>query len=178
MFHDDLAIAVAQANRPPRGEWLMRPDRPPITCLCGSTRFKQAFIDCNRLLTEAGHIILTVGFWTHDEHRAEPSPELKAKLDALHLRKVELADQVLVIDLPAVSIANYPQLWDNATYTEGVERLPYIGESTRGEIKHAEAIGVPVYYLGLGNLDYLCSEGFMTKFRARGHGEAEGHGQL
>ncbi len=35
--------------------------KPTIVCLCGSTKFKQAFIDVNFRETMTGKIVLSVG---------------------------------------------------------------------------------------------------------------------
>lgn len=109
-----------------------RPRRPTIVCLCGSTRFKQLWYDANKEETYKGHIVLGVGDLDTSESNREVnvpiSPELKRRLDELHLRKVELADEVLVLNGTAYG-------------------APYIGESTRREIAHATALGKKVRYL-------------------------------
>jgi hypothetical protein len=102
--------------------------RPPITVLCGSTRFYDEFQRANYELTMAGHIVLSVGFYPHNPQvhgeGVGCTPEQKLGLDELHKRKIDLADEVLVLNVGG-----------------------YIGESTRGEIDHAEATGKPVWYL-------------------------------
>lgn len=102
---------------------------PEIICLCGSTRFYEQFMEANYKLTMAGKIVLSVGFFMHrpDTQYGEIigcTPEQKVELDKLHLRKIELSDCVVVLNV------------------EG-----YIGESTRKEIEYAESIGKPVAYL-------------------------------
>lgn len=104
--------------------------RPAIVCLCGSTRFYDAFQEANYRLTMAGVIVLSVGFYPHSkaEHGhgegvGHDSAE-KVALDDLHKRKIDLADYVLVLNVGG-----------------------YIGESTRSEIEYAESIGRPVEYL-------------------------------
>lgn len=105
-------------------------DRPDIVCLCGSTRFYDAFQQANYDLTMQGHIVLSVGFYPHakaehghGEGVGHDSAE-KVALDELHKRKIDLADEVFVLNVDG-----------------------YIGESTRGEIEYAEKIGRPVRYL-------------------------------
>lgn len=102
--------------------------RPTITVLCGSTRFYSTFAEQNLALTLAGHIVLTIGCDTkRDEDlmaAGEFGPHLKVRLDELHKRKIDLADEVLVLNVGG-----------------------YIGESTRSEIAYAEEIGRPVCYL-------------------------------
>ena len=100
-----------------------------VVCLCGSTRFYQAFQEANYRETMAGHIVLTVGFYPHAsvEMHGEAigiTPEQKDDLDALHLDKIALADEVLILNVGG-----------------------YIGDSTRREIAHAERLGKPIYYL-------------------------------
>lgn len=92
-----------------------------IICLCGSTRFYQAFQEVNYRETMAGHIVLTVGFYPHAavEMHGEAidiTPEQKSDLDALHLDKIMLANEVLVLNVGG-----------------------YIGDSTRREVIYALA---------------------------------------
>ena len=97
---------------------------PVIVCLCGSTRFKEEFIQANFQETLAGKIVLTVGWFSHhDASTWTPNEEQKIAFDILHKRKIDLADEVLVIDVDG-----------------------YIGESTRSEILHAEAAGKIIRY--------------------------------
>lgn len=99
---------------------------PRIVCLCGSTRFYRQFQEANFQETMAGRIVLTVGVYPHEGVRETIgiTHEQKEALDRLHLRKIELADEILVINV------------------EG-----YIGESTEREIQHAVSLGKPVRYL-------------------------------
>ena len=98
--------------------------KPIIVCLCGSTKFKQEFITANFRETMAGKIVLTVGWFSHtDGNIFTPSEQEKIALDELHKRKIDLADEVLVI-CPG----------------------GYVGDSTRSEIDYALAHGKPVTY--------------------------------
>ncbi len=91
------------------------PTRPKIVCLCGSTRFVSAWRDAYRQESLAGRIVLSVGTLLHNGEGIIPQEsEEKRKLDILHLRKIELADEILVLN-------------ENG----------YIGESTANEILHA-----------------------------------------
>ncbi|MCG7321545.1 MULTISPECIES: hypothetical protein [Arsenicicoccus] len=94
------------------------PDRPEIVCICGSTRFVTEMRAANRDLTFAGVIVVAPG-----EADEVVTDEQKAALDALHLRKIDLADRVLVVNPGG-----------------------YVGESTRREIAYAEATGTPVEF--------------------------------
>ena len=99
--------------------------KPQIICLCGSTRFKQEFINANFRETMKGNIVVTVGWFSHtDGEIFTPAPEEKKRLDELHLRKIDLADKVFVIN-----------------------KGGYIGESTTNEINYAKSIDKPVEYL-------------------------------
>ena len=103
-------------------------ERPTITVLCGSTRFKDAWYEQGRRLTHEGHIVLSVGDLDTSSAARDVNvpidPDLKARLDDLHKRKIDLADEVLVLNVGG-----------------------YIGDSTRSEIEYAEKIGRPVQYL-------------------------------
>jgi hypothetical protein len=95
---------------------------PSVVCLCGSTRFKTAFEEANRRETLAGRIVLSVGVFGHCE--AEPlRPEVKEALDELHLKKIDRAEEILVINVNG-----------------------YIGESTWREIAYAAARGKRIRY--------------------------------
>lgn len=100
--------------------------RPEIVCLCGSTRFMDAYHAANRKFSLAGKIVLTVEIVTYDETEdlQGRDPEVKRRLDELHLRKIDLADTVFVCNVGG-----------------------YIGESTLNEIAYARKIGKPVQYL-------------------------------
>lgn len=103
---------------------------PKIVCLCGSTKFYQEFQKANYQETGKGHIVLSVGFFMHKPEMVHgqtlgiKSPKQKIMLDELHKRKIDLCDEVLVIDIGG-----------------------YIGESTRSEIDYAIARGKPVRYI-------------------------------
>lgn len=104
---------------------ILNTDFPKIVCLCGSTKFKQAFIDANFRLSRSGVIVLTVGWFSHADGEVwEPTPEEKAGFDELHKRKIDLADEVFVLNVGG-----------------------YIGSSTRSEIDYAVATKKPVSYL-------------------------------
>jgi hypothetical protein len=97
------------------------PERPQIVCLCGSTRFADEMRAANRELTFAGVIVLAPG-----EADGLITDEQKAALGALHLRKIDLADRVVVVSPGG-----------------------YVGESTRREIAYARAAGKPVTFTDL-----------------------------
>ena len=108
-------------------------DKPKIICLCGSTKFKEAFDEANYQETMRGRIVLSVGFFMHstgNKHGEQigATPLQKIALDELHKRKIDLADEVLVLNVGG-----------------------YIGESTRSEIEYAEAHNKPIRYLEESN---------------------------
>lgn len=103
------------------------PERPPIVCLCGSTRFIDAWNTWRKTFTEAGFIVLAIEVVTTQARSVDPQhvdPDLKHRLDELHKRKIDLADEVFVLNVGG-----------------------YIGESTRSEINYAHTHAKPVRYL-------------------------------
>ncbi len=99
---------------------------PRIVCLCGSTRFMDAFHATGWQLTLDGYIVLTVGVCKHaEDHGGEAlGQDVADKLDELHKRKIDLADFVMVLNVDG-----------------------YIGDSTRAEIEYAEETKTPVVYV-------------------------------
>lgn len=93
-------------------------ERPTIVCLCGSTRYKDHFARAGFHETLAKRIVLSIGCDAKSDNELKITDEMKKQLDELHLRKIELADEVLIIDVDG-----------------------YVGESTRNEIAHAERLG-------------------------------------
>ena len=99
------------------------PPLPKIVCLCGSTKFLAQYLDANRSETMAGNIVLTVGCFNRvDTHSL--SLQEKELLDELHKRKIDLADEILVINVDG-----------------------YVGESTASEIDYAKKQGKLVRWL-------------------------------
>lgn len=95
-----------------------------IITLCGSTRFKEQYLEAQKRLTLEGNIVISVGLFGHsgdDEVWAEGT---KAMLDDMHKRKIDLADEIFVVNVAG-----------------------YIGESTRSEIEYAKVNGKVVKYL-------------------------------
>ncbi|TCC02592.1 hypothetical protein E0H45_36750 [Kribbella soli] len=102
------------------------PDRPEIVCICGSIRFVDEMRTANRDLTLAGAIVVAPGvFLRAEDPEANEliTNEQKTALGALHLRKIDLADRVLVVNPGG-----------------------YIGESTSREIAYARATGKPISF--------------------------------
>ena len=95
-----------------------------IVTLCGSTRFKEQFLEAQKRLTLEGCIVISVGLFGHSGDDDVWKPGVKEMLDDMHLRKIDLADEVFVINVGG-----------------------YIGSSTRSEIEYAAATGKAVHYL-------------------------------
>ena len=103
----------------------------PVITLCGSTRFKDAFLREQKRLTLEGNIVISVGLFGHsgDNEVWEQMPEdtrtkTKEMLDDMHKRKIDLSDEIFVINVGG-----------------------YIGESTASEIEYAMKTGKTVKYL-------------------------------
>ena len=102
-----------------------------VITLCGSTRFKDAFLAEQKRLTLEGNIVISVGLFGHSgdnevwEGMSEDTlTRTKEMLDDMHKRKIDMADEIFVINVGG-----------------------YIGSSTRSEIEYAEATGKTVRYL-------------------------------
>ena len=93
-----------------------------IVCLCGSTKFKEAFEKANREETAKGNIVLTVAMFGHLEG-LDMNSEEKKTFDAVHYDKIELADEILVLNIDG-----------------------YIGESTKKEIEYAKSSNKTIRY--------------------------------
>ncbi|MGE0412000.1 MAG: hypothetical protein AB7I98_03990 [Verrucomicrobiales bacterium] len=107
---------------------ILPPSFPTVVCLCGSTRFAEAFREANLRETLAGKIVLSVGCDTKSDADlialGELTPEKKAELDELHKRKIDLAEEILVLNVGG-----------------------YIGDSTRSELAYAQAGGKRIRWL-------------------------------
>lgn len=102
-----------------------------VITLCGSTRFKDEFMETQKRLTLAGNIVISVGLFGHagDAEVWENMDEgtltkTKEMLDDMHKRKIDIADEIFVINVGG-----------------------YIGTSTRSEIEYAKMTGKTVRYL-------------------------------
>lgn len=91
--------------------------------LCGSTRFKDLFLEANKRLTEAGHVVYSVTFFGHAD-RQEPAPDVKETLDLVHLIKVSQSQVVVVV----------------------TDDSGYYGDSTRRELKWARMNGQMIFF--------------------------------
>ena len=69
-----------------------------IVTLCGSTRFKDEFEQANKDLTLKGYVVLSVGYFGHKE-TTPPTNDQKRMLDQLHLDKIEMSHEILVLNV-------------------------------------------------------------------------------
>ena len=102
-----------------------------VITLCGSTRFKKEFQEKEKELTLKGNIVISVGLFGHSgdrevwEDKNEGTyTDTKIMLDDMHKRKIDMADEIYVINPGG-----------------------YIGESTRSEIEYAKKHNKKVNYL-------------------------------
>jgi hypothetical protein len=95
-----------------------------IITLCGSTRFKDEFLSEQKRLTLEGNIVISVGLFGHSGDSEVWSDITKEMLDDMHKRKIDLADEIFVINVGG-----------------------YIGSSTRSEIDYAIKTWKAVKYM-------------------------------
>ena len=95
-----------------------------VITLCGSTRFKDEFMEVQKRLTLEGNIVISVGLFGHSGDNEVWIEGTKEMLDDMHLRKIDMADEIYVINVDG-----------------------YIGTSTRNEIEYAKRTGKTIRYL-------------------------------
>ncbi len=103
-------------------------DKPKVVVLCGSSRFVDIMAVCAWLLerdekTIAMGLHLLPGWYCREtipDHLAE-AEGVAADMDALHLRKIDLADEIFVVNV------NH-----------------YIGQSTTREVEYAKTKGIKI----------------------------------
>jgi hypothetical protein len=104
--------------------------KPVVVCLCGSTRFTELMLVKQWELTKQGKIVLSwcalpdSYFTGEDRAHIGDQEGVKAIVDEVHKRKIDLADEVLILNVG-----------------------DYIGESTRSELDYAIAHGKTVRFL-------------------------------
>lgn len=84
-----------------------------VVTLCGSTKFKTIFTEVEKKLTKTGVAVLSPQF-SYINDRDEMTKEEKMLLGKIHLKKIQISDEIFVID------------FNN-----------YLGESTKKEIEYA-----------------------------------------
>lgn len=92
-----------------------------VITLCGSTRFKKEFEEMNKCLTLEGNVVISVGCFGHAGDVF--TDEQKVMLDDIHRQKIEMADEIFVINKDS-----------------------YIGKFTRAEIEYAKKLGKKINY--------------------------------
>ncbi len=95
----------------------------PVITLCGSTRFKEKFLEVQKRLTLSGNIVISVGLFGHSGDDEVWTEGMKEMLDDMHKRKIDMADGIFVINVGG-----------------------YVGQSTRSEIEYALKNGKTVEY--------------------------------
>jgi len=95
-----------------------------IITLCGSTKFRDEFIAEQKRLTLEGNIVISVGLFGHSGDNEVWSETIKEMLDDMHKRKIDLADEIFVINVGG-----------------------YTGVSTKSEIEYALKTGKTIKYL-------------------------------
>ncbi len=95
-----------------------------VITLCGSTKFKEDFIREQKRLTLEGNIVISVGLFGHSGDDEVWTDNVKEMLDDMHKRKIDMADEIFVIN-----------------------KGGYIGSSTKSEIEYATKTGKKVNYM-------------------------------
>lgn len=70
-----------------------------VVTLCGSTRFKDAFVEVQKQLTLKGDIVISVGFFGHSGDDEVWKEDTKEMLDDMHKRKIDMADEIFVVNV-------------------------------------------------------------------------------
>lgn len=95
-----------------------------VITLCGSTKFKNEFLETQKKLTLDGNIVISVGLFGHSGDNEVWANNTKPMLDDMHKAKIDMADEIFVINVNG-----------------------YIGDSTKSEIEHAKQKGKTIRYL-------------------------------
>lgn len=95
-----------------------------VITLCGSTKFKDEFLQAQKDLTLKGNIVISVGLFGHSGDNEVWTEGTKEMLDDMHKRKIDMSDEIFVINVNG-----------------------YIGESTKSEIEYALKTNKKVNYL-------------------------------
>ena len=104
-------------------EELLADRKYDVITLCGSTKFKDTFMEMEKELTMAGNIVLNLTIFSHFDHVKLTEHEITL-LANMHKQKIDMSDKILVINVAG-----------------------YIGESTKAEIEYAKSKGKEIIYL-------------------------------
>ena len=96
----------------------------PVVTLCGSTRFKDEFLEVQKKLTLQGNIVISVGLFSHSDGQENMNEDTLKMLIDIHKRKIDMSDSIYVINVGG-----------------------YIGNTTKTEIEYAKKHGKEVRYL-------------------------------
>ena len=99
-----------------------------VITLCGSTKFKDEFLQVQKDLTLKGNIVISVGLFGHSGDNEVWTEGTKEMLDDMHKRKIDMSDEIFVINVNG-----------------------YIGESTKSEIEYALKTNKKINYLETPN---------------------------
>ena len=94
-----------------------------VITLCGSIKYKDIFLKVQEKLLLEVNIVFTPIFFDNIK-KEEISLETKEMLDKMHKQKIDMSDEIYVINLNG-----------------------YIGESTKSEIEYANSKGKNISYL-------------------------------
>jgi hypothetical protein len=94
-----------------------------VVTLCGSTHFKEEYIRKQEELTLQGIIVVSVGVFVHADN-VKVSPKTAEMLCDMHKRKIDMADEILVIN-----------------------KNCYVGQGTQDQIDYAISKGKKVSYM-------------------------------
>lgn len=100
-----------------------------IICYCGSLRFKEQFQEMELRSLNEGNIALLPCCMFVDIERKFGKVGYKEKADEIHKRKIDLADEVYIINPGG-----------------------YVGESTRNEIEYAQSKGKRIKYYSVDGI--------------------------
>ena len=102
-----------------------------VVTLCGSSRFQEDFLRLQKELTLTGNVVLSLPFFSHVDGKelfnrtsTENFGFLKKMLDEMHRQKIDMADEIFVVNVDG-----------------------YVGESTKKEIEYAQSQNKPIKYL-------------------------------
>jgi len=105
--------------------------RPKIVTLCGSTKYWQDFSRINAKLTLKGYIVLSVGYSNlgaadvFSQLTSEAKDLQRKRLDDLHLRKIQMSDEILVLNVDGYIDSSTNQQIKFATEQNKVVRYLY-----------------------------------------------------
>ena len=95
-----------------------------VITLCGSTKFKDEFLREQKRLSLEGNIVISVGLFGHSGDGEVWNEGVKEMLDDMHKRKIDMADEIFVINKDG-----------------------YIGTSTKSEIEYAKKTNKKINYM-------------------------------